>query len=82
MVIRITCYGKGRDGEKRKGLVQEGGCRMQRILGRSGSIYSPNKYFLSTYYVLLTVIAFKGKIMNNGEAVGAVGTPVKQAIAI
>lgn len=55
---------------------------MQRILGGSGSIYSPNKYFLSTYYVLLTVIAFKGKIMNNGEAVGAVGTPVKQAIAI
>lgn len=82
MVIRITCYGKGRDGEKGKGLEQEGSCRMQRTLGGSGSIYSPNKCFLSTYYVLLTVIAFKVKVMNKAEAVGEVGAPVKQAIAL
>lgn len=82
MVIRLICYGKGGDREKRKGLEQEGSCRMQRTLDGSGSIYSPNKCFLSTYYVLLTVIAFKVKIMNKAETVGQAGAPVKQAIAI
>lgn len=51
------------------------------MLSGSGSIHSPNACFLSTYYVLPTVIAFKVKIMNKAEALGEEGS-IKQTIAI